>query len=367
MVSVTTDRRQGVNASAAIKVACICASTGNLTLSAAQTIDGIAVVADDRVFAKDQTDATEIGIYRVQTGAWVREPDWNGAYDVREGTMIPVSRGTVNASTFWRVTNTGTITIGTTSLTVASQALDATAILSDGSVSMAADFLPGTSATHDLGSKTFQWEDIIQAGDLVQKEQADHSVSPAAGYGGWWVKSDSPNRAMFSDDADTDFYLSPPPKVSGHIRAGNTQLLSGAAAVTGVTITGLMVSGTEETFGPTGSGATNVWAAMDVIPSNATILIVGVSIDVLQDSTVTAGSVTVYASNGDDASYGTGDANIIGRAESYTADTSHRDGDENYATAYIPLGPTNQDFYAEYVAVNCTATVHLYYLGFMTD
>jgi len=207
MTSVSTDRRVGINASAAIKVAAICASTANLTLSGAQTIDGIAVVANDRVFAKDQTDTTEIGLYNVQTGAWVREPDWNGAYDVREGTMIPVSRGTVNAATFWRVTNTGTVTVGTTSITVAAQSLAPSAILSDGTVSMAADFLPGTTATHDLGSKTYKWEDLVQAGDLVQAERADHSVTPAAGYGGYWTKSTTPTSAMFSDDADNDYTL----------------------------------------------------------------------------------------------------------------------------------------------------------------
>ena len=54
----STDRRQGVNASQAIKVACIAASTGNLTLSGEQTIDGIACVEDDRVFAKDDVEET---------------------------------------------------------------------------------------------------------------------------------------------------------------------------------------------------------------------------------------------------------------------------------------------------------------------
>ena len=38
MSSVTTNRRRGTNASAAIKVACITASTANLTLSGEQTV-----------------------------------------------------------------------------------------------------------------------------------------------------------------------------------------------------------------------------------------------------------------------------------------------------------------------------------------
>jgi len=114
MTSVSSGRRRGLNASTAIKSPVIAASTGNLTLSAAQTVDGIALVATNRVLCKNQTDASENGIYAVNSSTWVREPDWDGIGDVVEGTMIPVSRGTTNALTWWLVTNTGTITIGTT-------------------------------------------------------------------------------------------------------------------------------------------------------------------------------------------------------------------------------------------------------------
>jgi len=114
---VSTNRRQGVNASMAIKVPCITASTTNLTLSGEQTVDGIALVAGDRCFVKDQTDGTENGIYDVDTSAWTRSPDFDGAFDVVEGTVVPVSRGTTNSQGAWRVSNTGAITIGTTSIT----------------------------------------------------------------------------------------------------------------------------------------------------------------------------------------------------------------------------------------------------------
>ena len=118
MTSVSSGRRRGLNASTAIKSPVIAASTGNLTLSAEQTVDGIALVDGNRVFVKDQTDGTENGIYLVDTSTWAREPDWDGTGDVVEGTMVPVSRGTTNALTWWIVSNTGTITIGTTALTV---------------------------------------------------------------------------------------------------------------------------------------------------------------------------------------------------------------------------------------------------------
>ena len=118
MTSTSTDRRQGVNSGAAIKVPCVAASTGNLTLSGEQTVDGIACVTGDRVFVKSQTTASENGIYVCDTGTWTRALDFDGSYDIVRGTLITVlPSGTVNGATFWRVTNTGTITIGTTSLT----------------------------------------------------------------------------------------------------------------------------------------------------------------------------------------------------------------------------------------------------------
>ena len=46
------------------------ATTANITLSGAQTIDTVSVVAGDTVLVKNQTNAAENGIYTVQTGAW---------------------------------------------------------------------------------------------------------------------------------------------------------------------------------------------------------------------------------------------------------------------------------------------------------
>ena len=55
----TTDRRNGVLASAAIKVPCLVATTTNITLDGEQTIDGVSVTSGDRVLVKDQTDGTK--------------------------------------------------------------------------------------------------------------------------------------------------------------------------------------------------------------------------------------------------------------------------------------------------------------------
>lgn len=54
-----------------------CATTANITLSGTQTIDGVSVIAGDRVLVKDQTDAEDNGIYVVSASAWSRSTDAN--------------------------------------------------------------------------------------------------------------------------------------------------------------------------------------------------------------------------------------------------------------------------------------------------
>lgn len=115
MASTITDRRQA-GASLAWKAPVRAASTGNLTLSGEQTVDGIALVDGDRVLCKDQTTGADRGIYIVRTGAWERAPDWDGTGDVVTGTMVFVTAGTTNAKRIYYVSTTGSIVIGTTSI-----------------------------------------------------------------------------------------------------------------------------------------------------------------------------------------------------------------------------------------------------------
>lgn len=106
MSSPTTDRRYGLASGTAIKAPCKAATTGNITLSGTQTIDGIACVSGDRVLVKDQTDSTQNGIYLVDTGAWVRDADFNDNLDLVRGTLVNVIDGALNANTIWRVATT---------------------------------------------------------------------------------------------------------------------------------------------------------------------------------------------------------------------------------------------------------------------
>jgi hypothetical protein len=119
------DRINGLVGSIAIKAPVRVATTENITLSGVQTIDDIAVVADDRVLVKDQTDASENGIYDASSSAWIRAADWDGARDIVQGTKVNTQLGTVNAGITYKVDTADPIVIGTTEITFSSSTADA--------------------------------------------------------------------------------------------------------------------------------------------------------------------------------------------------------------------------------------------------
>ncbi len=88
---------------------------GNLTLSGAQTIDGVSCIAGDRVLAPAQTSGAQNGIYVVAAGAWTRAADWlAGTELVASGATVYVSEGTVLGKTRLELVTTGAINVGTT-------------------------------------------------------------------------------------------------------------------------------------------------------------------------------------------------------------------------------------------------------------
>ena len=92
-------------------------ATSNITLSGTQTVDGVALVAGDRVLVAGQTTASQNGIYDVAAGTWTRSLDANASSDVTPGMYVLVTEGTINATSAWVLTTTGTITLDTTALT----------------------------------------------------------------------------------------------------------------------------------------------------------------------------------------------------------------------------------------------------------
>ena len=76
------------------------ATTANVNLSngleAGDTIDGVTLVAGDRVLVKDQSTATENGLYlAVSSGAASRDPEHDTIAEL-SGGMVVVNQGSTN-------------------------------------------------------------------------------------------------------------------------------------------------------------------------------------------------------------------------------------------------------------------------------
>ena len=104
--------KQGLDVKDSVRVA----TTANITLSGTQSVDGVNVIAGDRVLVKNQTTGSENGIYVVAAGAWARAVDANSDADVTTGMFCFVSEGTSNGDSGYVLTTNDAITLGTTAL-----------------------------------------------------------------------------------------------------------------------------------------------------------------------------------------------------------------------------------------------------------
>ncbi len=103
---------QGIDAKASV----VAATTANITLSGAQTIDGISIIAGDRVLVKDQSTASQNGIYLCATGSWTRTTDAD-TYAELVAAFTFVEKGTTNADSGFICTIDAGGTLGSTSIT----------------------------------------------------------------------------------------------------------------------------------------------------------------------------------------------------------------------------------------------------------
>lgn len=107
-------------------------TTGNITLSGTQTIDGIGVTAGQRVAVFSQSTPTQNGIYLCAAGAWSRTTDFAAASSQASSSFY-VQSGSTYADKQYTVTNdAGSDVVGTDTLALA-QTGAGTSYLADGS------------------------------------------------------------------------------------------------------------------------------------------------------------------------------------------------------------------------------------------
>ena len=92
----------------------VAATTTNITLSGAQTIDSQSVVNGNRVLVKNQTTATQNGIYVCNgSGAWSRATDFDASGEYENYKKVYVTSGSVNAGSTWFLKSLDSFTLGT--------------------------------------------------------------------------------------------------------------------------------------------------------------------------------------------------------------------------------------------------------------
>lgn len=105
-----------IAAGLSIKAPVLAATTANISLSGAQTIDGVSVVAGNRVLVKNQTNQADNGIYVAASGAWSRSADMSTWSQV-PGAFCFIEQGSLQGDTGYVCTSDEGGTIGVTPIT----------------------------------------------------------------------------------------------------------------------------------------------------------------------------------------------------------------------------------------------------------
>lgn len=109
------------------------ATTGNITLSGAQTIDGVSVVAGNRVLVRAQSSSAENGVYVAAAGAWSRATDAD-TWDELVAQTVVVEEGSTLADALYVCTVNSGGTLGVTAVTWSQLGLT---VIPDGSITPA--------------------------------------------------------------------------------------------------------------------------------------------------------------------------------------------------------------------------------------
>jgi len=108
--------KQALDIKDSVRVATTAAITIASDLGVGDAIDGVTLADGDRVLVKNQTDASQNGIYLAGSSP-VRSADANASVDVTSGMFCFVEEGTVNGDNGFVLTTNDPITLDTTDLT----------------------------------------------------------------------------------------------------------------------------------------------------------------------------------------------------------------------------------------------------------
>jgi hypothetical protein len=161
----------------AVKVA----STANVDIATGGLInvDGVVLLAGDRVLLKNQTDPTENGIYVAAVGAWARSTDADTDVEVTQGMSCLVSEGLTNVRKIYVLTTSDPITLGVSSLIFA-QAPNPANFLVPEDNQVTVDATIDTNGYFDLPHLAEPKSVLINVlGGIAQQYNSDYTVTTA--------------------------------------------------------------------------------------------------------------------------------------------------------------------------------------------
>jgi hypothetical protein len=232
--------RQGIYYKTAVRAA----STANIASLADEiTVDGVALVAGDRVLVKGQTTGSQNGIYVVVSGgAWTRASDM-AASSHAGASLVWVNEGTANAVTAWYCeTVAPTDIVGTDATvwinthTVSPATLDGDGLSRTGQtlnvVGGAGLDVDSTSVFVDLATTSgLEFDAVGAAGKLQAKINADGGLERASA--GLGIKLDGTTLALSSSGAAVaglpSLFTVNGTAVSANVTATNLDTLTGGS------------------------------------------------------------------------------------------------------------------------------------------
>ena len=149
-------------------------STGNLTLSGEQTIDGI-LTSTSRILVMNQSSAAENGIYVTASGAWARAVPLD-TWDEHVGAVVLVSQGTAYSDQAFMCTVDPGGTLGSTAITWAAFGAVAVNFKVD-SFETSTDYTAGTTTTLVITTDAGSEENIRVSFDGVVQHHSTYTYT----------------------------------------------------------------------------------------------------------------------------------------------------------------------------------------------
>jgi len=212
--------KQGLDIKDSVKVA----TTTNINLFGQQSIDGISVLAGQRVLVKNQTNSEENGIWNVSYQDWYRSSDADTSDKVTAGLFTFVEQGTQNAGNGFVLTTSGSIILDTTALNFSQFSSGGTIIAGSGLTKTGNTISANFSGSYnDLSNKPTNLATETYVTTALSGKVNTSALAAVATSGSY---TDLTNRFL---GYDNEIHVS---QVDGNDTTGNGDLLNPVATIT---------------------------------------------------------------------------------------------------------------------------------------